>query len=147
MSSQGSLPHPEPVESSDAGGHRPSGPQPDPSGAPRAWRGWRPTTWLLVTGATLVEHAVAFLVWAYISLQHAGVCHEPASVSDLHQGQRALVVATIIATTPWALFLARTRYRVRTALFAGAAVVPVAFGMVQALLSSPAEWTSGWCAF
>lgn len=139
--------HPDPVDDVDAEDEIPRAARPRPSASAGPWRGWRPVTWLLVAGAALVEHAVGLLVWAYVSLQYAGVCNEPASAGDLQHGQRALVVATVIAATPWAVALTRARHRLRIALFAGAAVAPVAFGMVQALLSSPSEWTSGWCVF
>lgn len=111
------------------------------------WRGWRPALWAAAVIAVLVTWGVTFIVAAYQTLMHAGVCNEPAPAADLAQAQRALVLLAAVATIPWAVALLRTRYRLRVAVFAVVALAPVAVWTVQALQATPADYVLNWCLY
>ncbi len=111
-------------------------------------QGWRPSTWLLVTGAMLVEVVVTFLGWAYVMLLYAGVCNEPATAADLRLAPRDLLVMAVLACVPWvcAVGVARHRHRLRVAAFGVRPSCRPSSGG-QALRATPMEWTSGWCLY
>lgn len=113
----------------------------------RRWRGWRPSTWLLLASAVVVEFVVTFAACGYIFLLTSGVCREPATAEGLLRAQRYLMVVAIVASLPWLLVLRAPRYKLRLACFAAAAIAFSVFWMIKALVSSPQEWTLTWCLF
>lgn len=111
------------------------------------WRGWRPARWVTIVAAVLVTWVATFVVSAYQTLMHAGVCNEPAQGEDLAQAQRSLLLLAAVVATPWAVVLLRTRYRLRVGLFAVVALAPVAVWTVQALRATPADYVLSWCLY
>ena len=111
------------------------------------WRGWRPALWTAAVIAVLVTWAVTFIVSAYQTLMHAGVCTEPAPAADLAQAQRAFVLLAAVTAIPWAVALLRTRHRLRVGLFAVVALAPVTVWTVQALRATPADYVLNWCLY
>ncbi|TPG16832.1 hypothetical protein EAH86_08515 [Pedococcus bigeumensis] len=111
------------------------------------WRGWRPARWTAIVVGMLVTWVVTFVVSAYQTLMHAGVCNEPAQAADLGEAQRSLVLLAALVAIPWAVTLWRTRYRLRVGLFAFPALAPVTVWTVQALQASPADYVLSWCLY
>ena len=111
------------------------------------WRGWRPALWVSAVVAMLITWSITFVVSAFQTLLHAGVCNEPAAAADLAEAQRALVLLAVAVAVPWAVALWRTRHRLRVAVFTGLALAPAAMGAVQALVAAPADYTMSWCLY
>jgi hypothetical protein len=111
------------------------------------WRGWRPALWTATVVAVLVSWFVTFVVSAYQTLRHAGVCQEPALPADLAEAQRALVVLALATAAPWLVALWRTTFRLRVGLFAVLAVAPATIGAGQVLRATPADYVLAWCLY
>lgn len=113
----------------------------------RRYRGWLLGTWIAVLLCAVVELVVGFVVAGLVAFLYGGVCFEPASVEGMRDGRHTLLVISALAVAPWLAALAWTRYRLRLALLGLLAAGPVLLVTADALLSSAADWSSGWCMY
>jgi hypothetical protein len=111
-----------------------------PSPSRHSW-GW--AIWLLVVVGAAVEALVAAFATLFIRWGASSTCGEPASMSNVREGEIGLVVMLCIGLVPWAVAMLVSSQRRRLGVAAALAVSPLIFGIVAGL--DPDFWTDGWC--
>ncbi|GAB3197070.1 hypothetical protein GCM10027062_07880 [Nocardioides hungaricus] len=115
-----------------------------PASTRRSSRRW----WVVAASAAGGEFVVVWLAAAVATFVTQGICGDPASTENLHTARWLLLVLSAAAFLPWALVAYRSVPRRPVALLVGLlAAAPAVRVAVDAVLSSPAEWTNSYCVF
>jgi hypothetical protein len=108
---------------------------------PRGAWGWG--AWLLVTLAVLAEAFVALLATLFINWGASTTCSDPATMSNVREGELGLLLAAVVGLLPWAVAMLASARRLRLAVAGFLAISPLVYGMVAGL--DPQFWTGGFC--
>jgi hypothetical protein len=111
-----------------------------PSSAPGSW-GWG--SWLLVIVAGAAEGFVALIATLFIRWGASTSCGDPASMSNVREGEIALILVLCVGLIPWAVAMLVSPQRRRLGVAGALAVSPLIYGMVAGL--DPQFWSDGWC--
>jgi hypothetical protein len=111
-----------------------------PSPARGQW-GWG--IWLLVIVGVAVEAFAAVVAVFLINWGASTSCGDPATVSNVRDGEIGLIVVLCVGLVPWAVAMAVSPRRLRLGVAAALAVSPLVYGMLAGL--DPQFWTNGWC--
>ena len=112
----------------------------NPSPARGPW-GWG--RWLLVTVAVAAEAFAALVATLFIRWGASADCGASASMSNVREGEIALIVALCVGLVPWAVAMLVSPQRRRLGVAGGLAVSPLIYGLVAGL--APQFWSDGWC--
>jgi hypothetical protein len=107
----------------------------------RGSRGWG--SWLLVIVAVAAEAFVALLATLFIRWGASASCGDPASMSNVREGDIALIVVLCVGLVPWAVAMLVSPQRRRLGVAGALAVSPLIYGVVAGL--APQFWTDSWC--
>jgi hypothetical protein len=114
---------------------------------PLRWRGWRPALWLAAVAGVVLEWAVTVMVALYLVLAHAGLCFAPSTAQGLRSAQLGHLALGAALTAPWLLAVLLSRYRWRVACLGLAGTVFALVLAVEALLDTPAGFSTAVCVF
>jgi hypothetical protein len=104
---------------------------------------WGWGVWFLVVVAVIVEASAAVAAVLFINWGASTTCGDPATWSNVREGEIGLIVSATVGLVPWATAMLASTRRLRLGVAAGLAVSPLLFGMVAGL--DPQFWTNGWC--
>jgi hypothetical protein len=112
----------------------------NPSPARGSW-GWG--SWLLVSVAVAAEAFLALVATLFIRWGASADCGAPGSMSNVREGETALIVALCVGLVPWAVAMLVSPQRRRLGVAGALAVSPLIYGLVAGL--APEFWADGWC--